>query len=122
MKHGQKYRQQRIQPTGPLVLCGIKIMENSHMFDYSQLHRSAFLESKCNFRLALMYYKSFLSPLFSCMDRNIINKGNMEYRNTMLFQEVDRLYVRINVWGTIQLENKVFRKCHSKCKVDQDQS
>ena len=30
------------------------------MFDYGHCHRSAFIESKCNFRLALMYYKSFL--------------------------------------------------------------
>ena len=35
-------------------------MYNSHMFDYSQLHRSAFLERKCNFRLALIYFKTFL--------------------------------------------------------------
>ena len=33
------------------------------MFDYGQLHRSAFCERKCNFRLALMYFKSFLFPL-----------------------------------------------------------
>ena len=62
MKHGQKYRQQRIQPSGNLLLCGISIMDDGHMFDYGQLHRSAFREHSCNFRLALMYYKSFLFP------------------------------------------------------------
>ena len=32
------------------------------MFDYGQLHRSVFLERKCNSRVALMYYRSFLFP------------------------------------------------------------
>ena len=39
-------------------------MGDGHMFDYDHCHRSAFIERKCNFRLALMYFKSFLfSPL-----------------------------------------------------------
>ena len=41
----------------------INIMKGGHMFDYNQFHESAFLERKCNFRLELMYFKSFLSPL-----------------------------------------------------------
>ena len=67
MKHGKQYRQHRIQPSGHLLLCGINIMDGGRMFDYGHCHRSAFIESKCNFRLALMYYKSFLfSPDTSC--------------------------------------------------------
>ena len=38
-------------------------MDDRRMFDYGQLHTSAFFERKCNFRLAFMYYKSFLFPL-----------------------------------------------------------
>ena len=38
-------------------------MGDGHMFAYDHCHRSAFIECKCNFRLALMYYKSFLFPL-----------------------------------------------------------
>jgi hypothetical protein len=37
------------------------------MFDYGQLHRFVFRERKCNFRLALMYYKSFLFPLVATL-------------------------------------------------------
>ena len=32
------------------------------MFDYGHCHRSVFCERQCNFRLALMYFKSFLFP------------------------------------------------------------
>ena len=32
------------------------------MFDYGHCHRSAFCERQCNFRLALMYFKSFFFP------------------------------------------------------------
>ena len=37
-------------------------MDDGHMFDYGQLHKSVFCECKCNFRIALMYNKSFLFP------------------------------------------------------------
>jgi hypothetical protein len=37
-------------------------MDDGHMFDYNQLHRSAFLEHKYNFRSALMYFKRFMFP------------------------------------------------------------
>ena len=34
MKHGQQYRQPRKYPAGPLPHYGIKITNDSHMFDY----------------------------------------------------------------------------------------
>jgi hypothetical protein len=63
MKHGQQYRQQRMEPSGHLLLCGMNIMDGGHMIDYVHCHKTIFHERKCNFRLALLYYKSFLLPL-----------------------------------------------------------
>ena len=40
-------------------------MDNGHMYDYDHLHRTVLLEHKCNFRLALIYSKSFLSTVLS---------------------------------------------------------
>jgi hypothetical protein len=37
-------------------------MDGSHMSNYGQLYKFVFCERKCNFRLTLMYYKSFLFP------------------------------------------------------------
>ena len=45
-------------------MCSSDLMDDGHMFDYDHCHRSAFIERKCNFRLALMYYKTFLFPLW----------------------------------------------------------
>ena len=42
-------------------------MDAGHMYNYNHLHRTMLLEHKCNFRLALMYSKSFLSPLWKCL-------------------------------------------------------
>ena len=36
---------------------------DTHRFNYNQQDRFVFYEHKCNFRLALMYFKSFLFPL-----------------------------------------------------------
>ena len=73
-------------------------MDGSHMFDYNHCHRSAFIERKCNFRLALMYYKSFLFPL----------KGYVRqaYKNFMIGNIESRKVRRENIvqWIEIGLE------------------
>ena len=42
--------------------CGIKPQAKDHESGYIQNVDLAFLERKCNFGLALMYFKSFLAP------------------------------------------------------------
>ena len=36
--------------------------EDAHGFDYNQQDRCVFYEHKCNFRIALMYFREFLVP------------------------------------------------------------
>ena len=53
-------------------------MDDGHMFDYDHCHRSVFIERKCNFRLALMYYKTFLFPLGAWIAPDGNNAADLE--------------------------------------------
>ena len=46
---------------------------DDHGFDYDQQDRFVFYERKCNFRLALMYFKKILFQI------DLTNKGKPKY-------------------------------------------
>ena len=62
MKLGQHSVTLKAHHQDSLHHCGIKPQVKDHKSGYGQNIHLVFLEHKCNFRLALMYLKSFLTP------------------------------------------------------------
>ena len=60
-------------------------MDGGHMYNYDHLHRTVLLEHKCNFRLALMYSKSFLSTLVCTMWYAMVRTMNVRSYHTICY-------------------------------------